>query len=107
MRWLLALAAIVLLTGAVLDLRATPRARRTAPAVVHAGPKPERKRVPARPPQFVVVSFDGSGGERLWQYWRGVAREADAHFTFFVSGVYLLDWAHHDKYAPPEEPRGA
>jgi hypothetical protein len=23
-----------------------------------------------------------------------------------VSGVYLLDWQHHDAYAPPEEPRG-
>jgi hypothetical protein len=63
--------------------------------------------VPVRPPQFVLASFDGSGGARLWQYWRGVAKRAHAHFTFFVSGVYLLDWSHHDAYAPPEEPRGA
>src|SRR5439155_18309530 len=46
---------------------------------------------PARPPQFVVVSFDGSGGDRLWPHWRSVARRAHARFTFFVSGVYLLD----------------
>jgi hypothetical protein len=61
---------------------------------------------PARPPQFVVASFDGSGGARLLGYWRGVARRAHARFTFFVSGVYLVDWAHHDRYAPPERPRG-
>jgi hypothetical protein len=59
-----------------------------------------------RPPLFIVASFDGSGGARLWQYWRNVAKRARAHFTFFVSGVYLVDWAHHDRYAPPEEPRG-
>jgi hypothetical protein len=61
---------------------------------------------PARPPQFVVVSFDGSGGERLWPYWRWIARRAHARFTFFVSGVYLLDWARHDLYRPPRHPPG-
>jgi hypothetical protein len=64
-------------------------------------------RPPGRPPQFVVVSFDGSGGARLWSYWRGVARRAHAHLSFFVSGVYLLDWAHHDRYVPPAEARGS
>jgi hypothetical protein len=54
----------------------------------------------------VISSYDGSGGARLWKYWRGVAKRAHAHFTFFVSGVYLVDWAHHDRYAPPENPRG-
>src|SRR5256885_2082586 len=39
---------------------------------------------PRRPPQFVVVSFDGAGGSALWEYWRSVARRANAHFTFFV-----------------------
>lgn len=42
----------------------------------------------------------------MWAYWRAVARRAHAHFTFFVSGVYLLDWAHHDEYDPPHYPRG-
>jgi hypothetical protein len=71
-------------------------------------PRPVRRpaRVPARPPQFIVESFDGSGGAQMWAYWRAVARRTHAHFTFFVSGVYLLDWAHHDRYAPPREPRG-
>ena len=63
-------------------------------------------RAPVRPPQFVIVSFDGSGGARLWSYWRAVARRARAHFSFFVSGVYLVDWAQHERYAPPRSPRG-
>jgi hypothetical protein len=57
-------------------------------------------------PQFVVVSFDGSGGTQLWPYWRAVARNAHAHFTFFVSGVYLLDWAHSRLYRPPRHDPG-
>lgn len=54
----------------------------------------------------MVASFDGSGGARLWSYWRGVAKRVHAHFTFFVSGVYLVDWAHHASYRPPRHARG-
>jgi hypothetical protein len=74
-------------------------------AVVAASARPAPP--PLRPPQFVVVSFDGSGGERMWTYWRSVARRAHAHFTFFVSGAYLLDWAHRMRYRPPEHERGS
>jgi hypothetical protein len=59
-----------------------------------------------RPPQFVVVSFDGSGGVRLWPYWRSVARRAGAHFTFFVSGVYLLPETQRRRYHPPRHSPG-
>src|SRR5438034_730025 len=77
---------------------------RTAPAPPHhVSPRP-RHLPPAprnkRPPQFVVVSFDGSGGIRLWPYWRSVARRAGAHFTFFVSGVYLLPERLRRRYHP-------
>jgi hypothetical protein len=61
---------------------------------------------PVRPPQFVVVSFDGSGGSRLWRYWRAVGLRAHAHFTFFVSGVYLLDWSRRTLYRPPRHSPG-
>jgi hypothetical protein len=57
-------------------------------------------------PQYVVVSFDGSGGTQLWPYWRAVARKVHAHFTFFVSGVYLLDRAHARMYHPPRHEPG-
>jgi hypothetical protein len=75
-------------------------------AAAHAGHVPPRPPKPDRPPQFVVVSFDGAGGTELWPYWRSVARRAHARFTFFLSGVYLLDWAHHDAYHPPRHERG-
>ena len=60
-----------------------------------------------RPPQFVVVSFDGSGDPKLWRHWRAVGARTGARFSFFLSGVYLLDWAHHDRYVPPAESRGS
>jgi hypothetical protein len=81
---------------------APPKAQRAPKRARHASVTVQ----PARPPQFVVSSFDGSGGARLWAYWRQVAKEAHAHFSFFVSGVYLVDWAHHDDYLPPEGARG-
>jgi hypothetical protein len=59
-----------------------------------------------RAPQFVVVSFDGSGGSDMFEYWRTVARRVHARFTFFVSGVYLIDWAHNSRYHPPRHRRG-
>ncbi len=35
-----------------------------------------------------------------------MARRAHAHFSFFLSGVYLIDWADRERYAPPGNPRG-
>lgn len=86
------------------------RALTSAPEKAHRTPKALQHvrvaRPPARPPQFIIASFDGSGGARLWTYWRSVAKHAHAHFSFFISGVYLVDWAHHDVYLPPDRPRG-
>jgi len=86
----------------------SPSRKAPAPAAHrHAAPTRAKAIYPSRrPPQFVISSYDGSGGARLWRYWRGIAKRAHAHFTFFVSGVYLVDWAHHDRYAPPRNPRG-
>jgi hypothetical protein len=80
----------------------TPAHKPAATTVRH--PAPAR---PWRPPQFVVVSFDGSGGTRLWPYWRSAARRSHAHFTFFVSGVYLLDRARSREYHPPRHSPGS
>lgn len=80
-----------------------PPARR----VVQPKPEPRSPHVPGRPPQFVLVSFDGAGGDYLWPYWRAVARAARAHFTFFVSGVYLLDEARRTLYRPPRHAAGS
>ena len=106
MRWLVPFAFAGCVAG--IALAAVPREppQHAAPVRHHAPPL-EQKAAPLRPPQFVVVSFDGAGGESMWTYWRAVARRAHAHFTFFVSGAYLVDWAHRDRYRPPRHARGS
>ncbi len=60
-----------------------------------------------RPPQFVMISFDGSGDPSLWKGWRAVGHRTGARFTFFLSGVYLLDRAHARLYHPPQHRPGS
>ena len=72
-------------------------------AVIHRHMRP---RIRHERPQFVVVSFDGSGGIRLWPYWRSVGRRAHAHFTFFVSGVYLVPEGQRLRYHAPRHVAG-
>ena len=93
---------VILLAGCLAERRPSTAPPAPAKIVRHV----HRPAAPIRPPQFVIASFDGSGGARLLSYWRGVAHQANATFTFFVSGVYLIDWAQRDRYAPPRLPRG-
>jgi hypothetical protein len=60
-----------------------------------------------RPPQFVMVSFDGSGDPKLWRHWRAVGARTGARFSFFLSGVYLLDPAQRRLYHPPRHSAGS
>ena len=89
--------------------RQNARHRAITAAPAPAPPHHLRSRRPAatRSPQFLVVSFDGSGGTQLWPYWREIARRAQAHFTFFVSGVYLLAEERRLLYRPPRHARGS
>jgi len=102
------LAAFVLAAVSIGGLATARHSHSTQPAAATAKPHRVVKTHPAPipPPQYVIASFDGSGGAPLWSYWRAVARRVHAHFTFFVSGVYLLDWDHHDVYRPPLHARG-
>ena len=59
-----------------------------------------------RPPQFVVVSFDGVGWHQMWQHWMAVARRVPFRFTGFLSGTYLLSYQTRDRYHPPYYPPG-
>ncbi|MFF8533718.1 hypothetical protein ACN6K9_007710 [Streptomyces sp. SAS_267] len=61
------------------------------------------------PPQFVVFSWDGAGevGTGLFDRFLQLARENDAHMTFFLSGLYLLPESKKRLYDPPNNPRGA
>ncbi|MGZ4320274.1 MAG: hypothetical protein ACXVFC_01220 [Gaiellaceae bacterium] len=108
MRLALALA-VICAAGFVLVGKVEPSRNAVAPPKPPA-PAPlvrrTRHRVSRRPPQFVVVSFDGSGGIRLWPYWRAVARRAGAHFTFFVSGVYLVPDTQRFRYHAPRHRAG-
>ncbi|MDX6523375.1 MAG: hypothetical protein QOI17_888 [Gaiellales bacterium] len=82
------------------------------PAVTHhhhrptPGP-PAAPRRYHRPPQFVMISFDGSGDAALWRHWRAVGHRTGARFSFFLSGVYLLDRAHAPFYRPPRHRPGS
>lgn len=106
-----ALAGAVALATASTLIGSTARVRSARQAPVHRPHRRPRSRripgkAPVRPPQFLVVSFDGSGGTQLWPYWRAVALRAHAHFTFFVSGVYLLAEDRRSLYHPPEHSAG-
>lgn len=60
-----------------------------------------------RPPQFVLVSFDGAADPVLMQQWREAAAAAPARLTFFLSAVYLLGKASRTLYQGPGHPAGA
>src|SRR5512140_129765 len=45
---------------------------------------PSRLRPGERPPQFVVVSFDGAGWHEMWQHWFDVADRVPFRFTGFL-----------------------
>jgi hypothetical protein len=62
---------------------------------------PRRLRPGQRPPQFVVVSFDGVGWHQEWQHWMSVSRRVPFRFTGFLSGTYLLSDQTRDRYHPP------
>lgn len=76
--------------------------------VTRVGPE-DLGSVPAgqRPPQVVVVAFDGAGVAvdkkyPMFQYWRDVSRAAGARFTYFLSGPYLLTHDNIGAYDAPQ-----
>ena len=83
----------------------------TGPSSATSAPPPSTVTLPPptrryqRPPQFVMVSFDGSGDPKLWRHWRAVGARTGARFSFFLSGVYLLDRA-QARTLPPAPPPG-
>src|SRR6478752_1364230 len=43
-----------------------------------------------KPPQFIIVSFDGVGWHEKWQHWFDVGTKVPFRFTAFLSGTYML-----------------
>ncbi len=70
--------------------------------------KPKRMKPGQRPPQFVVLSWDGAGedSQKLFSHFRKVGRKYDATMTYFLSGVYLLPEEKATLYDPPQHSAG-
>jgi hypothetical protein len=60
-----------------------------------------------RPPQLVLVSFDGAGSVTQLDRWRAVAAIAPARFTFFLSTVFMLSQETKLSYQPPRTKAGS
>lgn len=107
-------------TTSASDVEATPSdsvpaATGTVPATtLPAAPLPEApKPLPtgglfdnARPPQFVVLSFDGAADDKMLKRWLAAAKDASAHVSLFLSGVYLLGDEHKTAYQGPKHSPG-
>jgi hypothetical protein len=97
------------------------RAPRTAPRLIgdgstaYTGRQPNQPTTPERlepgqkPPQFVILSWDGAGevGTGLFPRFLKTAADHGAHMTFFLSGLYLLPESKRRLYNPPNNPVGA
>ncbi len=61
---------------------------------------------PARPHQVVIISFDGAHDLALWHRSRDLATRTGAHFTYFLSCVFLLSPETRTAYRPPGKSAG-
>ena len=61
---------------------------------------PEVGTVP-RPPQYVLLAFDGSLNNDFWTESRAFARDANVKFTYFISGTYFIPNASKNLYVAP------
>ncbi|MET7847914.1 hypothetical protein AB0D78_03610 [Streptomyces avermitilis] len=71
--------------------------------------KPTRLKPGEKPPQFVVFSWDGAlqGDDQLFSHYRELAKEYNAHMTFFLTGIYVLPKAKKTLYEPPMHSPGS
>jgi peptidoglycan/xylan/chitin deacetylase (PgdA/CDA1 family) len=73
---------------------------------VVAGPAKAKAEQVERPPQYVLLAFDGSYRNSMWQYLREFSKKqkengVDNRFTFFINPVYLLYSENKKIYNPP------
>ncbi len=61
----------------------------------------------SRPPQFVLISFDGSKSHAFWKETLALAAETKSQFSYFISGVYFLNQKDKANYLPPKRKAGA
>lgn len=63
--------------------------------------------VSERPPQFVLLAFDGSLNLDFWEESRAFAKNSGVKFTYFMSGPYFLPDAKKTQYHAPHHNAGA
>ena len=61
---------------------------------------------PARPKQVVIISFDSARDIALWKRSRALAERTGAHFTYFLSCVFLLSPETRGQYTAPGKGAG-
>ncbi|MFF3910010.1 hypothetical protein ACFYZJ_29435 [Streptomyces sp. NPDC001848] len=71
--------------------------------------KPQPLKPGEKPPQFVVFSWDGAlqGDDHLFSHYREMAKQYNAHMTFFLTGIYLLPKSKKNLYHGPQHSPGA
>ncbi len=70
-----------------------------------------QKTLVERPPQYILMSFDGSKEIAMWQYTRDFSKamaqkNIPVKFTYFISGVYWLTPANKNLYKAPHHSTG-
>lgn len=103
--WFASVFALILLAVGVFSLRHQSKEVAIASAGIAETP------VSSTPPQFVVLSFDGSRSINFWKASRQFSRDMavkgiPVKFTYFVSGVYFLSNDNKNVYYGPGKPQG-
>ncbi|MEI9428500.1 polysaccharide deacetylase family protein [Mesorhizobium sp. Cs1299R1N3] len=75
----------------------------TAGAALADPPAPP---APARPKQVVIISFDSARDIAQWKRSRALAQRTGAHFTYFLSCVFLLSPETRGQYTAPGKSAG-
>ncbi len=59
-----------------------------------------------KPDQLVIISFDGAADNTLWEKSLEMAARNKAHFTYFLSCVFLMSSAERAAYRAPHHSKG-
>lgn len=71
-----------------------------------ADPPKSQAASPAKPKQVVLISFDAAREISQWERSRALAKRTGAHFTYFLSCVFLLSPETRQGYAGPGKTAG-
>lgn len=75
-------------------------------AAAFADPPKSPEPTPAKPKQIVLVSFDSAREISQWERSRALAKRTGAHFTYFLSCVFLLSPETRGAYTAPGKGAG-